>query len=112
MTPRAQCFYCESPLGQRREYDHAPVPRNVGGVETVAACSPCHHLKDSMNAGDWPLPAYLLACKDLVERGLLAGDFTAWPDSWHDLSRETRIMWAKIAREANRGEPLPFAVRA
>lgn len=107
MNERPICFYCESPLSQRREADHAPVPRNAGGVETVLTCLPCHHLKDRMTATDWPLPAFVLACKDLTERGLIDGDFSAWPDSWWDLSRESRLLWAKIAREVNRGTTPP-----
>lgn len=110
MTQRAQeCFYCDVPLGQRREMDHAPIPGNARGTEVVASCIPCHHLKDRMNAGDWPLPAYVMACRDLAGRGLADADFSRWPGCWDDMSREARLLWAKIAREVARGMPNPLA---
>ncbi len=107
MTQRAkECFYCDVPIGQRHEKDHAPVPRNAGGTEVVPACIPCHHLKDRMTTEGWALPAYVLACKDLADRDL--SDFSRWPASWDDMSRESRLLWAKIAREVNRGAPSPL----
>lgn len=101
-----ECFYCDAPLGQRYERDHAPIPLNAGGTDTVFACIPCHHLKDRMTASAWPLPAYVLACKDLAERDL--SDFSKWPNYWDDMSREARLLWAKSAREIARGCPSPL----
>ena len=97
MRTRRECFYCDIPLGSRVERDHAPVPRNAGGVAVVDSCVPCHHLKDRMTADSWPLPAYVMACADLVERDLLSGSFATWPTCWDDMSREARILWAKAA---------------
>lgn len=65
---------------------------------------------DRMTADSWPLPAYVMACTDLVERGLLSRPFTEWPTCWDDMSRESRLLWAKIAREVNRGHALPVSV--
>lgn len=75
----------------------------------VLSCISCHHLKDRMTADGWPLPAYVLACQDLAERGVGSDDFTEWPSCWDDMSREARLLWAKIAREVARGMPNPIA---
>lgn len=105
--PRPDCHYCDIPFGPRFERDHAPVPANVGGTEVVVTCPSCHHLKDRMTADGLPLPAYVLACQELASFECV--DFTTWPPFWDDLSREARLLWAKIAREVARGEvsPLP-----
>ena len=107
-TRRGDCFYCDVRLGQRYERDHAPVPKSAGGIKTVLACPSCHHLKDRMTLGDWPAPAFIYAARELAGFDW-SSPMDEWPTCWGDLSREARIVWAKIAREVNRGAPNPLA---
>lgn len=49
------CFYCGMPVSVRHEHDHFPVPRALGGTETVTACLNCHDLKDRWPLSRWPV---------------------------------------------------------
>jgi hypothetical protein len=53
------CFYCDKALDTVHEHDHFPLPKRLGGVDTVPTCRDCHNLKDRVRLGDWE-PADLL----------------------------------------------------
>jgi len=101
------CFYCDRGLSQRRERDHAPIPKSAGGTDVVASCPACHHMKDRVTLDSWMPSAFIAGCRSLAESGALDEDTKTWPENWDSLSTEARIIWAKFAREANRGSELP-----
>lgn len=45
--PRDRCLYCDS-CGPC-QMDHFPIPRSLGGTDTVRACLHCHNLKDRLS---------------------------------------------------------------
>ena len=91
------CFYCDGPV-TRHEHDHAPMPRRLGGVETVVACMMCHGLKDRHPMDRWPLYLVVMASVELAEHGLsFDTPPTTWPSCWGDLTGHARVLWAKCA---------------
>lgn len=86
-------------------------PKDTGGVATVPACGACHHMKDRMPVSSWFLVPCVSALMELARLELLGGPWATWPDDWGDMSREARLMWAKLAREVNRGAELPYDAR-
>jgi hypothetical protein len=61
------CFYCGGNAVRRAEMDHFPVPKALGGTETVRACQACHDLKDRLRLVDWPLEVFAQAWGELNE---------------------------------------------
>jgi hypothetical protein len=51
-TKSEGCFYCGR-KGCDFDGEHAPVPWRHGGCTVVAACLPCHKLKDGLNFVKW-----------------------------------------------------------
>ncbi len=50
-----RCFYCDATLySDRLEYDHAPIPKMLGGTFTVPACLDCHDIKDRIEHLNYP----------------------------------------------------------
>jgi hypothetical protein len=49
------------------QHDHYPVPRRRGGSSVVAACGPCHDLKDRISCGNWDAAAYRAAIYELAD---------------------------------------------
>jgi len=81
------CFYCGALCSAGNyEMDHFPVPECAGGKFTVPACISCHDMKDRFLLDDW---------SDEWRFALLR-DFPM-------LSRESRIIIAKMARVACEG---------
>lgn len=85
----ARCWYCHAPLSRNNtEADHAPLPREAGGTETVPSCRTCHDLKDRIPVDNWPWELISVVWKDLESA---------------DLRRETRIFFAKAIRLLSMG---------
>jgi hypothetical protein len=61
-----RCFYCDKPL-DRDEHDHYPVPKRARGSHIVAACLPCHDLKDRILLDKWDITAVFAAWQELLE---------------------------------------------
>jgi len=81
------CFYCGAICSVGNyEMDHFPVPECAGGKFTVPACVSCHDMKDRFRLDDW---------SDEWRFALLR-DFSL-------LSRESRIMFAKVIRVSCEG---------
>jgi hypothetical protein len=55
-----------------------PVPKDMGGVDTVWACRSCHDMKDRFQLGDWPVEWLIPILDDMAKVG-----------------RETRLFLAK-----------------
>jgi hypothetical protein len=53
--------------------DHFPVPKSLGGTETVRACPSCHDLKDRLPLVDWPLDVFAQAWRELNEVAEVGG---------------------------------------
>jgi hypothetical protein len=60
-----RCFYCDNIL-DRHEHDHYPVPKRAGGTRVVAACLPCHDLKDRIFLNNWDITAAVMAWQELL----------------------------------------------
>jgi hypothetical protein len=61
-----RCFYCDKQL-DHHEHDHYPVPRRARGSHVVAACPPCHDLKDRIFLNNWDIGAAFGAWHELFE---------------------------------------------
>jgi hypothetical protein len=74
------CVYCDSVYAVSRSAagDHFPVPKRLGGTQTVDCCQQCHSLKDRIPLDYW-------------NSAMLSKVFADFPR----LSRETRIFLAK-----------------
>jgi len=77
------CFYCGTLVrgkwgGGNLEWDHFPIPADVGGKNVVPCCRSCHDMKDRYDIGKWPA--------EWIKAILL--DFP-------DLRRETRLFLAR-----------------
>lgn len=97
-----ECFYCEQEFqtAPRHEHDHAPIPKDSGGLDIVAACITCHDLKDRRTLDRWPLEMYVLAMKDLQPTDFTEAD--VWPARWDSLATSARLVWAKWAAMKSR----------
>jgi hypothetical protein len=49
-----ECLYCEQPLDEQHEHDHAPIPVRHGGDRTYCVCIGCHDMKDRIPVERWP----------------------------------------------------------
>lgn len=58
--PMDRCYICDGFCGTTGERDHFPVPKSLGGADTLPICRPCHDLKDRIPVGEWR-PAEALA---------------------------------------------------
>lgn len=85
------CFYCNA-LCSKGSYqlDHFPMPKSCGGVDVVPACVSCHDMKDRFTLNNWPTDWAFAITKD-----------------WPVLSRETRILFAKMGRVIAQAEKEP-----
>ena len=96
------CFYCGLPFGRmHHEHDHAPTPKDAGGKQIVPICTQCHDLKDRLSLANWSASLCAGAVLELVGLGLLgqeAAHPSDFPDDWPIMSREARVLWAKIVR--------------
>jgi len=74
------CVYCDSVYSVSRSAvgDHFPIPKRLGGLDTVDCCQQCHSLKDRIKLEDW----------NTAMISKVSADFPK-------LSRETRIFLAK-----------------
>ena len=46
------CYICEGPV-LKGEQDHFPIPKSLGGRQTMTICTNCHDLKDRHPLGKW-----------------------------------------------------------
>ena len=77
-----RCFYCDAVISpSNTEMDHFPIPQSAGGEVTVPACVTCHDLKDRFNLDVMGPDA-----------------FKSLQNDWPCLSRDSRIVLAKMVR--------------
>jgi hypothetical protein len=77
-----ECFYCGAICSTGNiEWDHFPIPANLGGTVTVPSCVACHDMKDRYPLNGWPTDWMGPFLKD-----------------FHLLSRESKLVLAKIMR--------------
>jgi hypothetical protein len=74
------------------QHDHYPVPRRRGGSNVVAACGPCHDLKDRISLTNWDKEAHQAATYELADA--LRNFIWDWSppedsDFFHDLPPDT-----------------------
>ena len=112
------CFYCRMPA-VALEYDHFPIPVEVGGTEVVPACLNCHDLKDRWLFGSWPSNETAHALLELQRDRTAFACLEMWgqwedephalPSRWDEYSSLARVAWAKLLRRIlvaeHRGEP-------
>jgi len=71
-----QCIACEILLAKNSwENHHFPIPKGLGGTETVRLCIPCHDMVDRFNLENWP------------------SEFTY--KGWSTMTREARLLVMK-----------------
>lgn len=79
LDEQVRCFYCEALVRTTGHGDHFPIPKRNGGTLTVPCCESCHDMKDRFSLNDWPA--------EWIGKLL---------SQWHKLSREQRILFAKM----------------
>lgn len=114
----AYCYYCDQ-YSTRIEFDHFPIPQEVGGVETVHACIVCHDLKDRLLLEHWDTQDVIQSLFELIEKKMIIpiplkqpttesvamnavvnAVSDEWKTSWPTLSRCARILYGKLRRIA------------
>ena len=78
------CFGCEVVLSKKAtEHHHFPMPKRVGGKDTVALCMSCHDMVDRVNLEDWPVDWAFAAVNGLnreCKLFLMKAMSKFWPD--------------------------------
>lgn len=75
------CFYCGAIISRYNcgKGDHFPIPKRLGGKDTVPCCIVCHDMKDRFRLDQWDMEWISKVIQDFPK-----------------LTRETKIFLAKF----------------
>lgn len=59
------CCYCDGPIDEAHEHDHAPIPKRHGGEQVMPVCTRCHNIKDRLMDAYWDQEKMLEAIEGL-----------------------------------------------